>query len=84
MNAPRVSPKTKTLSLWSVPGVSYRRGSSDKGKQIVDSIMALFRTDFSGRGELSERQQKVRVLSLSNDDSPKIWPLARSNVVKAH
>ena len=27
--------------------------------QIVDSIMALFRTDFSGRGELSERQQKV-------------------------
>ncbi|KAJ7246311.1 Rad51-domain-containing protein [Mycena haematopus] len=27
---------------------------------IVDSIMALFRTDYSGRGELSERQQKVR------------------------
>lgn len=27
--------------------------------QIVDSIMALFRVDFSGRGELSERQQKV-------------------------
>lgn len=27
--------------------------------KIVDSIMALFRTDFSGRGELSERQQKV-------------------------
>ncbi|KAJ3558548.1 hypothetical protein NM688_g863 [Phlebia brevispora] len=26
---------------------------------IVDSIMALFRTDYSGRGELSERQQKV-------------------------
>eukprot|EP00959_Pyramimonas_sp_CCMP1952_P090577 1896284-Pyramimonas_sp.AAC.4 len=26
---------------------------------IVDSIMALFRVDFSGRGELSERQQKV-------------------------
>jgi meiotic recombination protein DMC1 len=24
---------------------------------IVDSIMALFRVDFSGRGELSERQQ---------------------------
>ncbi|KAG6380847.1 Rad51-domain-containing protein [Boletus reticuloceps] len=30
---------------------------------IVDSIMALFRVDFSGRGELSERQQKVRVYS---------------------
>jgi hypothetical protein len=27
--------------------------------KIVDSIMALFRVDFSGRGELSERQQKV-------------------------
>ncbi|KAI6167351.1 Rad51-domain-containing protein [Pisolithus thermaeus] len=27
---------------------------------IVDSIMALFRVDYSGRGELSERQQKVR------------------------
>ncbi|KAF8491896.1 Rad51-domain-containing protein [Russula emetica] len=27
--------------------------------QIVDSIMALFRVDFSGRGELSERQQKM-------------------------
>ncbi|KAI9458850.1 Rad51-domain-containing protein [Lactarius psammicola] len=27
--------------------------------KIVDSIMALFRVDFSGRGELSERQQKL-------------------------
>jgi len=26
---------------------------------IVDSIMALFRVDFCGRGELSERQQKL-------------------------
>ncbi|KAG8930469.1 Meiotic recombination protein dmc1 [Tulasnella sp. 419] len=26
---------------------------------IVDSIMALFRVDYSGRGELSERQQKL-------------------------
>lgn len=26
---------------------------------IVDSIMALFRVDFSGRGELNERQQKL-------------------------
>jgi len=24
---------------------------------IIDSIMALYRTDYSGRGELSERQQ---------------------------
>jgi meiotic recombination protein DMC1 len=32
---------------------------------IVDSIMALFRVDYSGRGELSERQQKLgRMLSM--------------------
>lgn len=36
--------------------------SIDRPLQIVDSIMALFRTDYSGRGELSERQQKVRAL----------------------
>lgn len=27
--------------------------------QIIDSIMALFRVDFTGRGELAERQQKL-------------------------
>ena len=26
---------------------------------IIDSLTALFRSDFSGRGELSERQQKL-------------------------
>ena len=26
---------------------------------IVDSIIALFRAEFSGRGELADRQQKV-------------------------
>ena len=26
---------------------------------IVDSVMALFRVDFSGRGELAERQQNL-------------------------
>jgi RecA/RadA recombinase len=26
---------------------------------IIDSIMALFRVDYTGRGELSERQQKL-------------------------
>ena len=32
--------------------------------QIIDSIMALFRVDFSGRGELADRQQKLaQVLS---------------------
>lgn len=29
---------------------------------IIDSIMALFRVDYSGRGELSERQQKLNVM----------------------
>lgn len=27
--------------------------------KIVDSITALFRVDYSGRGELAERQQKL-------------------------
>lgn len=38
------------------------RFSSEPGKYrllIVDSIISLFRTDYSGRGELSERQQKL-------------------------
>lgn len=26
---------------------------------VVDSVMALFRTDYTGRGELSERQQAL-------------------------
>lgn len=29
---------------------------------IVDSIIALFRTDYSGRGELAERQQKLNIM----------------------
>mmetsp|Transcript_16009 Transcript_16009/g.23748 ORF Transcript_16009/g.23748 Transcript_16009/m.23748 type:complete len:345 (+) Transcript_16009:104-1138(+) len=35
---------------------------------IIDSIITLFRTDFSGRGELSERQQKLNkhLVSLKN------------------
>ncbi|XP_023685658.1 meiotic recombination protein DMC1/LIM15 homolog isoform X2 [Paramormyrops kingsleyae] len=40
---------------------------------IIDSIMALFRVDFSGRGELAERQQKLaqmlsRLQKISEDD----------------
>ncbi len=31
---------------------------------IVDSIMALFRVDFSGRGELAERQQQLAQVQL--------------------
>ena len=29
------------------------------GRQIINSIIALFRVDYSGRGELAERQQKL-------------------------
>ena len=29
--------------------------------KIINSIMTLFRVDFSDRGELSERQQKVSI-----------------------
>lgn len=29
---------------------------------VVDSVISLFRTDFSGRGELAERQQKLNGL----------------------
>jgi hypothetical protein len=36
----------------------------NRHEQIVDSITALFRVDYSGRGELAERQQKLgRMLS---------------------
>lgn len=40
--------------------------------QIVDSIIALFRCDYSGRGELAERQQKLglmlnRLLKISEE-----------------
>ncbi|KAF5368646.1 hypothetical protein D9758_002304 [Tetrapyrgos nigripes] len=56
---------------------------------IVDSIMALFRVDFSGRGELGERQQKLaqmlsKLTKLSEEynadcrapDEPSTIPLA--------
>ena len=29
---------------------------------VIDSIMALFRVDYSGRGELADRQQKLNVM----------------------
>ncbi|KNZ75030.1 Meiotic recombination protein dmc1 [Termitomyces sp. J132] len=37
----------------------YNLYSYAAGLKIIDSIMALFRVDYSGRGELSERQQKL-------------------------
>lgn len=45
---------------------SQIHSSSPTPHQIVDSIMALFRTDYSGRGELSERQQKLAQVRMKN------------------
>lgn len=44
--------------------------------------MALFRVDFSGRGELSERQQKVCLNFCYSQTSNLIVPIACSDVVK--
>ncbi|MBZ3872523.1 Meiotic recombination protein DMC1/LIM15-like protein [Sciurus carolinensis] len=54
---------TTRRALCNVKGLSEAK--VDKIKEaankliIIDSIMALFRVDFSGRGELAERQQKL-------------------------
>ena len=44
---------------------------------IVDSVMALFRVDYSGRGELAERQQKLgQMLSRLQVINPaKLWKM---------
>ncbi|KIJ66329.1 hypothetical protein HYDPIDRAFT_109330 [Hydnomerulius pinastri MD-312] len=41
---------------------------------IVDSIMALFRVDYSGRGELSERQQKLAQVCTESARIEVRWP----------
>lgn len=52
-------------------------GLSPCVSQIIDSIMALFRVDFSGRGELAERQQKLaQMLSRLQKISEGQGPLA--------
>ncbi|KAG7158232.1 DNA repair protein RAD51-like 1 [Homarus americanus] len=46
---------------------------------IVDSAMALYRTDYSGRGELSARQNHLsRFLHFLD------WPMRRCRVIKVH
>lgn len=45
---------------------------------VIDSIMALFRVDFTGRGELSERQQKLaqflsRVQKIAEEYNVAVW-----------
>ncbi|KAI9511634.1 Rad51-domain-containing protein [Russula earlei] len=48
---------------------------------IVDSIMALFRVDFSGRGELSERQQKVANFEVFHSSLYSLAPSQLAQVV---
>lgn len=44
--------------------------------QIVDSVIALFRVDFTGRGELAERQVTLPFLKFPTfEDSNLIVPL---------
>lgn len=38
-------------------GLALNFSSNEYRLLIIDSVMALYRTDYSGRGELSERQQ---------------------------
>ena len=45
---------------------------------IVDSAMALYRTDFQGRGELSERQTKLGQCVASSPLAPCCRALSRS------
>lgn len=42
-----------------IAGVAAKMAEEAYAVIIVDSITALFRSDFSGRGELAERQQKL-------------------------
>jgi len=46
--------------------------------------MALFRVDFSGRGELSERQQKVKELRLLPLQSIYLYLAARSGTASSN
>ena len=41
---------------------------------IIDSLMVPFRAEFQGRGELSERQQKVRGALLTCEPTPHCMP----------
>lgn len=58
----------RLLVKWS-PHILSRLLTVLRGFKIIDSIMALFRVDFAGRGELSERQQKVILNCIENGKS---------------
>lgn len=42
---------------------------------IIDSIMALFRVDYSGRGELADRQQKLNQMLSKLIKAAEVSPL---------
>ena len=49
---------------WLLTQIAAKMMEDQYALLVVDSIMALFRVDYSGRGELSERQQVLgKVLS---------------------
>ena len=50
-----------TVLIDAVAALFHQSGGQFK-LLVIDSIMALFRVDYSGRGELSERQQKLAQL----------------------
>ena len=62
MNVLCVLPKTKIFDFLCAYSLNFYFDCELMIVKIIDSIMALFRVDYSGRGELSERQQKVRYL----------------------
>ena len=43
--------------IWLLTQIAAKMMEDQYALLVVDSIMALFRVDYSGRGELSERQQ---------------------------
>ncbi|KAF9269972.1 Rad51-domain-containing protein [Marasmius fiardii PR-910] len=51
---------------------------------IVDSIMALFRVDYSGRGELGERQQKLAQVRLRKTPDAGRVPSSLTDAVETH
>uniref|UniRef100_A0A7S0ZCX3 RecA family profile 1 domain-containing protein n=1 Tax=Timspurckia oligopyrenoides TaxID=708627 RepID=A0A7S0ZCX3_9RHOD len=61
-----------------LPYVAAKMASDQFSLLIVDSATALFRTDFSGRGELADRQQKLnrfmsQLMKIAEQFNVAIW-----------
>eukprot|EP00762_Andalucia_godoyi_P003161 ANDGO_01113.mRNA.1 Meiotic recombination protein DMC1 homolog len=50
---------THEQQMAAIPFIAARMAEDTYRLLVIDSIMAPFRTDFSGRGELADRQQKL-------------------------